>query len=141
MLAKEVSRPGLRLVYKAKHVHFPALGRLRLAQADVAAHGAIAPAVLAAHSDDGGRNALIDLATAMRLVAAARVVPSEKEFTKAMERIYKDAVAIGYRPYTFRRMLAEHGGSRPRGGWFGVRRARDLRRYGRRSGSICRSRR
>ncbi|MCW3845970.1 phospholipase D family protein [Sphingomonas sp. LB-2] len=109
-LPEEASRPSLRLVYKAKQIRFPALGRLTLARADAAALAAIAPGVLAAHSDDGGRNALIDLATALGLIAAARTVPSEKGFTKAMEQIYDDAVAIGYRPSTFRRMLAEHGG-------------------------------
>ena len=109
-LPNEVSRPGLRLVYKAKQIRFPALGCLSLARADAAALATIAPAVLAAHSDDGGRNALIDLATAMELIGAARTVPSDKGFTKAMEQIYHDAVVIGYRPTTFRRMLAEHGG-------------------------------
>lgn len=109
-LPGEASRPGLRLVNKAKQIRFPALGRLTLSRADAAALAAIASAVLAAHSDDDGRNALIDLATAMALVAASRAVRSEKGFTKAMEQIYDDAVAIGYRPSTFRRMLAEHGG-------------------------------
>ena len=109
-LPKEAGRAGLRLVYPVKHIRFPALGRLTLAKADAASLAAIASAVLAAHSDDGGRNAVIDLAAAMTLLAAARVVPSEKGFTKAMEQIYIDAVAIGYRPSTFRRMLAEHGG-------------------------------
>lgn len=108
-LPDEAGRPGLRLVFRAKQIRFPALGRLMLAKADAAALAAIGPAVLAANADDG-RNALIDLATAMALVAAARVMPSDKGFTKAMEQIYLDAAAIGYRPTTFRRMLADHGG-------------------------------
>lgn len=108
-LADEAGRTGLRLIYQVKQVRFPALGRLTLAKADAASLAAIAPAVLAAHSDDG-RNALIDLATAIKLMAAMRAAPNEKSFTKAMEQIYKDAVAIGYRPTTFRRMLADHGG-------------------------------
>lgn len=107
---EEATRRGLRLAYKAKQIRFPALGPLTLARADAAALAAIAPAVLTAHSDDRGRNALIDLATAMGMIAVARAVPSEKGFTKAMEQIYDDAVAIGYRPSAFRRMLAEHGG-------------------------------
>jgi len=109
-LPEEAGRPGIRLVYQTKHVRFPALGRLTLAKADAATLASIGPTVLAAHSDDGGRNALIDFATAITLVAAARAVPSDKGFAKAMEQIYKDAAAIGYRPTTFRRMLADHGG-------------------------------
>ncbi len=110
-LPDEANRLGMRLVVKGKHIRFPALGRLTLAPADAAALAAIASAVLAAHSEaGGGRIAVIDLTTAMALVAASRAVPSEKGFTKAMQQIYDDAAAIGYYPTTFRRMLAEHGG-------------------------------
>lgn len=50
----------------------------------------------------------------MGLIAAVPAVPSEKGFTRAMEQIYNDAVAIGHRPSTFRRMLASMAGCRGR---------------------------
>lgn len=64
-LPGKAGRPGLRLVVKAPDLQFEAFGQLILTKADATDLAAIAPAVLASHSDDGGRNALIDLATAM----------------------------------------------------------------------------
>lgn len=106
---EEAARPGIRLVHKAQRIHIDALGSLILTDSHIAAFAAIAPAVLALHAEDG-RNALVDLATAAGLVSAARQLPTERDFTKAMLLIYDAAVAIGYRPTTFRRMLDDHGG-------------------------------
>lgn len=106
-LPKEAGQPELRLVIPVRQMHFPALGRLTLSKVDEGKLISIAPAVLAAHSGNG---ALIDLAAAMALVAVSQTAQSERGFATAMEQIYNDAVAIGYRPNTFRRMLADHGG-------------------------------
>ncbi|MFG1331124.1 phospholipase D family protein [Xanthobacter autotrophicus] len=100
----------LRLVYKTRHLLFAGFGRLTFSKADADPFVAITPTVLAAHSADGGRNAAVDFPTAMAIISAAGTVPSEKAFTLAMEQIYTDAIAFGYRPTAFRRMLAEHGG-------------------------------
>ena len=90
----------------------PALSRFRPADVQQGGRGtvaAIAPEVLAAHSDDGGRNAVVDFANAMALVSKAGAVPSEKAFTRAMEQI-SPRRPPRLSPDNFRRMLAEHGG-------------------------------
>lgn len=69
--ALPVSHPNLRLVYEVKTLALAGFGRLALHEVDAARLGAIAPAVLAAHSADSGNNAVIDLATAHALLAAA----------------------------------------------------------------------
>ena len=109
-LATNAGRPTLRLVVKVGQLRFPAFGELTFDSVDAAPLLAIAQNVLVAHSEDGGRNAVIDLPTAMAILPTASALPSEKAFTKAMEQIYIDAVAIGYRPTIFRRMLADLGG-------------------------------
>lgn len=109
-LPDAAGRDDLRLVYEVPHLHFSGFGRLRFGKKDAAPFGAISAAVLEKHSTDGGRNAVIDLATAVRLLDTPSAKPSDKAFTRAMQQIYDDAATIGYRPTTFRRMLAEHGG-------------------------------
>lgn len=109
-LPEEASPSDIRLVYRAQKLRLPGLGALTLRKTDVESFAAIAPVVLASHSDDGGRNAVVDLATAMRLIGLSHKLPSEKEFTQAMEKIYTEATKVGYRPTAFRAMLAEHGG-------------------------------
>lgn len=97
-LPEGAGRADLRLVYEARHLQVAGLGRLSFGKADAAPFAAIAPTVLARHSDDGGRNAVVDLATAMALVsarAAASAMPSERAFTHAMEQIYTEAAAFG----------------------------------------------
>lgn len=108
-LPGEAGRAGLQLVCKVRKLLLPGLGHLSFSF-DGAPFAAIAAVVLSRFSDEGGRNALIDLPTAMGLVAEAQVTPNEQTFTRAMRQIYSDAVAIGYRPTTFQRMLADHGG-------------------------------
>lgn len=109
-LPEGAGRPDLRLVYNTPFLNISGFGRLTFEKVDAAAFAAIAPAILAAHSEDGGRNAVVDLATAMVLLGAANSMPNEKMFSRAMEQIYKDAAEFGYRPTTFRRMLADYGG-------------------------------
>lgn len=109
-LPEDASLPDMRLVYRVQKLRFPGLGSLTLKKADAESLAAIALTVLANHSNDGGRNAVVDLTTAMGLWDLSREAPSEKEFTRAMEQIYTEATKLGYRPIAFRAMVAEHGG-------------------------------
>lgn len=108
-LPHEASRANLRLVRPVEHVSLPGLGRLRLKTADQLRLTSLAPQILKAHSEDRGRNAVVDLAGAMAL-AQPQSTPTEKAFHAAMDQIYSEAVAIGYRPGDFRRMLYDLGG-------------------------------
>ncbi|WP_164155263.1 phospholipase D family protein [Sandarakinorhabdus rubra] len=109
VLAAEAARAGMRLVRPVKQIEFAALGGLTLAEKDAARLAKLGEIVLAQHSVDG-RNAVIDLSTAVGLMQAVQVRPNEKAFRAAMEQLYKDARKIGYRSPAFRKMLDQHGG-------------------------------
>ncbi|MEI2387635.1 phospholipase D family protein [Breoghania sp. JC706] len=62
-------RSNLQLVNEVKNVTLECMGRLKLNEGDISRLGEIAPAVLMGHSADGGRNAIIDLADAYKLLS------------------------------------------------------------------------
>lgn len=108
-LPDDVGRSGFRLVYQVQQLQLPSLGRLTLGAAG-GLFASIAPAALARFSDDGGRNAVVDLPKAMDLLSTAQAAPTDQAFTHAMWGIYKAARDIGYHPTAFLQMLTVHGG-------------------------------
>ena len=108
-LPAQFGRPDLRFAREMKHLNFAAFGRLQITDNDFTSLGSIAAVGLQLRGDQERRNAVIDLPTAMELLASARAMPSEKAFLAAMERIYDEAAEIDYYPREFRRMLAEFG--------------------------------
>ena len=101
--------PSLRLVRKVDWLSLRALGRFKVSANERLALASIAAAAVKQHSADG-RNAVVTIAQALKLIEAKTAATGEKSFERAMLDIYDQAKAFGYRPTAFRKMVADHGG-------------------------------
>lgn len=101
---------GMRLVREVEEFLLPGLGLFAPTKAERAALAGLKAVVLRLHSTDGGRNAILDLGQAMALLNTATSRPDPKAFDQAMQHIYDEATAFGYRPTYLLKMLGKHGG-------------------------------
>jgi hypothetical protein len=109
----EIGHDDLRAAYEVKHIDLPGFGRIKVSPADVKALYAIAPEILRLHSEDEGRNAIVEFATAATMIAKQPVKLGAvhlKKFDIAMEQVYTDAASFKYYPKAFLKLLKQRGG-------------------------------
>lgn len=112
-LPNEMGHDDLRFVYRVETLDLPGFGRIEVNAADRKALRSAAPAILARHSEDAGRNAIVELASAAALIDETPSPVGRLDLLKfdaAMEQIYKDASTFRYYPTGFLRLLRQNGG-------------------------------
>ncbi|QGZ35653.1 phospholipase D family protein [Stappia indica] len=109
VIDEDVHPEGVRLVVKLERLPVGPVHQFEVSAEEQAELAGIAPAAIKQYGEDSG-SALLTLAQAMELIGARASVATDKAFHRAMLGIYEETMSFGYKPTTFRRMVADHGG-------------------------------